>query len=249
MIKNPSFYAVIIGSELLNGRRSDGHFAFLNAALVKRGWEQKASFVIKDEPSFLYDIFSLIKSDPNAVMISFGGIGATPDDFTREIAAKAFTDKPLTQNPEAAKLIIDRLGDRAYPHPIKMADIPEGSKLIHNPVNRVPGFQLEDRFFFVPGFPQMAHPMIIDQLDTYYPKNKTKHSCNFIAHCSEGMLIDVMEQLDPSVELSCLPGFDSEKRWAEIYLAHVDATLLESQCRFFKTFLKENNIYFTELTL
>ena len=66
-----NFYSVIIGTELLNGRRQDAHFSFLNKELLKRGWEQKASFVIKDEPPFIEDIFRLIKKDPDAVMFCF----------------------------------------------------------------------------------------------------------------------------------------------------------------------------------
>ena len=63
-----NFYSVIIGTELLNGRRLDAHFAFLNKELLKRGWEHKASFIIDDEPPFIEDIFNLIKKDPKAVM-------------------------------------------------------------------------------------------------------------------------------------------------------------------------------------
>lgn len=244
-MQNPAFYSVIIGTELLNGRREDSHFSFLNQALVKRGWEHKANFVIKDDPSFLNDIFHLIQSDPNSVMFSFGGIGSTPDDFTREIASLAFTGRAAARHQEAEKIILERLGDRAYPHPIKMADIPHGSKLIDNPVNRMPGFQLQDRFFFVPGFPEMAHPMIENILETFYPKNREKFSCNFIAHCGEAMMIDIMEALPDEIELSCLPSFDGDKRHAEIYLAHGDRTFLELQCNFFKEKLKEKNINFT----
>ena len=90
-----NFYSVIIGTELLNGRRKDAHFSFLNNELLKRGWEQKASFVIKDEPSFIEDIFRLIKNDPDAVLFSFGGIGSTPDDYTRPCAANVFTNAEL----------------------------------------------------------------------------------------------------------------------------------------------------------
>ena len=105
MIESPSFYSVIIGTELLNGRREDSHFAHLNAELVKRGWEQKANFVVKDAPKFLEEIFRLIRADKNAVMFSYGGIGSTPDDFTREIASLAFTDAPLVRHSAAEAII------------------------------------------------------------------------------------------------------------------------------------------------
>lgn len=235
MIKKPAFYSVIIGTELLNGRREDSHFSFFNQELVQRGWEHKANFVIKDDPDFLKEVFKLVKSDSNSVMFSFGGIGSTPDDFTREIASITFTSEYPVRHQEAEEIIIERLGERAYPHPIKMADIPRNSKLIFNPINKMPGFQLENRFFFVPGFPQMAHSMITNVMDEFYPKNSEKFSCSFIAYASEARMIDIMEALSDEVELSCLPSFGKDdKRSAEIYLAHFDKEFLEEQCRFFK---------------
>ncbi len=243
MIKKPAFYSVIIGTELLNGRREDSHFSFFNQELVQRGWEHKANFVIKDDPEFLKEVFKLVKSDPNSVMFSFGGIGSTPDDFTREIASVAFTSEYPVRHKEAEAIIIERLGDKAYPHPIKMADIPRNSKLIFNPINKMPGFQLENRFFFVPGFPEMAHPMITNVMDEFYPKNSEKFSCSFIAYASEARLIDIMESLHAEVELSCLPSFGKDdKRSAEIYLSSFDKEFLEEQCRFFKSKLDDMGI-------
>ncbi len=234
MLKKPTFYSVIIGTELLNGRREDGHFSFLNRNLIARGWEHKANFIIKDDVTLLEEVYSLIQKDPNSVMFSFGGIGSTPDDFTREIAAKAFTNKPLERHNEAEKIIIDTLGKRAFPHPVKMADLPHGANLITNPVNKMPGFQLEDRFFFVPGFVQMSHPMVITVLDQFFSKNIEKYSCNFVVDSSEAVLIDIMESLPKELELSCLPAFIKDKKSAEIYLAHEDKDFLEQWCTFFK---------------
>ncbi len=234
MLKKPTFYSVIIGTELLNGRRDDGHFGFLNQNLIDRGWEHKANFIVKDDVDLLENIYNLIQKDPNSVMFSFGGIGSTPDDFTREIAAKAFTKMPLKRHKEAEKIIVETLGERAFPHPIKMADLPVDAKLIANPVNKMPGFQLKNRFFFVPGFVQMAHPMIVGVLDEFYPKNVQKYSCNFLVESSEAVLIDIMNQLPKELELSCLPAFVKDKKTAEIYLAHEDKKLLDHWCSFFK---------------
>ena len=166
-----NFYSVIIGTELLNGRRKDSHFEFLNSELIKRGWSHKASFIIKDDPKFIEDVFKLIKSDKDSVMFSFGGIGATPDDYTRECAANVFTDGKMEINEGAKQAIIDRFKEEAYPNRINMANLPINAKLLFNPITNVPGFYLEDRFFFVPGFPQMARPMILEALDKHYPKN------------------------------------------------------------------------------
>jgi len=242
MIESPNFYSVIIGTELLNGRRFDSHFAHLNAALVKRGWEQKASFVVKDDPKFLEDIFRLIRADEKSVMFSYGGIGSTPDDFTREIASLSFTDAPLLRHKEAEEIIKNRLGERAYPHPIKMADLPQNADLLKNPINKMPGFSLDNRFFFVPGFPEMAHPMVSAVLEEYYPKAKEKFSCNFMVQASEAALIDIMIALPQEIELSCLPQFVGEKRRSEIFLAYHDRAVLERHCEFFKTRLEAEGI-------
>jgi molybdopterin-biosynthesis enzyme MoeA-like protein len=247
MFTKPAFYSIIIGTELLNGRRKDSHFEFLNKTLINRGWEHKANFVIKDDVVLLENVYQMIQKDPDAVMFSFGGIGSTPDDFTREVAAKAFTGEGVVRHKEAEKIILQKLGERAYPHPIKMADLPRGAELIDNPINKMPGFQLDNRFFFVPGFPEMAHPMIEEVLDRLYPENVRKYSCNFVVEGSEAMLIDIMEKLPKELELSCLPAFVGEKRTAEIYLADIDKANLEKWCTFFKEELHKIRLKFKEI--
>jgi len=242
MIENPNFYTVIIGTELLNGRRKDSHFEFVNRELRKRGWEQKANFVIKDDPSFMADIYNLIKNDPNSVMFSFGGIGATPDDYTREVAAKVFTNGEMETNKEALELILKQFGESAYPHRVNMARLPVNSGLLTNVVNRVPGFFIDERFFFTPGFPEMAHPMVIEALDRFYPKNKKKYFCNFIADTSENYLIDIMKQLPKDIEFSSLPKIEGDKKTAEIYIADYDKERVDKWCKFFKEEMKKRNL-------
>ncbi len=241
----PNFYSVIIGTELLNGRRKDSHFEFLNKELLKRGWSQKANFVVKDDPAFLEDVFMLVKSDENSVMFCFGGIGSTPDDFTREVSAKVFSGS-LTRHSEVEKIILDRMGEDAYPHRIKMADLPSGAKLLENPINKMPGFYLKDRFFFTPGFPNMAHPMVTWALNTFYPKAPKRFCSNFVAFVSEADLIDVMQKLPKDVELSCLPQLKDGVRTSEIYLSSEDEELLRKSDKMFKSYMKENNIKYKE---
>ena len=91
-------YAVIIGTEILNARREDKHFHFLRDKLLQKGYELYASFVIKDERSLIENVFRLVKNDPDSILFSFGGIGSTPDDLTRETAAKVFTNGIIERN-------------------------------------------------------------------------------------------------------------------------------------------------------
>jgi len=115
---------------------------------------------------------------------SFGGIGATPDDHTRQCAAKALgVDTAL--HPEAAALIRERMQDVAREqgqpyepgradnlHRLNMGVFPQGARIIPNPYNKIPGFTCDGpgggMVHFVPGFPVMAWPMVEWVLDTKY---------------------------------------------------------------------------------
>lgn len=241
-----NFYSVIIGTELLNGRRSDAHFSFLNKELLKRGWEHKASFVIKDEPPFIEDVFKLVKNDPKGVMVSFGGIGATPDDYTRQAAANVFTDGQMEINEGAKKSILEQFGEKeAYPHRINMAKLPLDAGLLKNVVTNVPGFYLEQRYFFVPGFPSMAHPMIVEALDKFYPKNKQKHRYFLKAQCGENLLIDTMKKIPKHIDFSSLPQINGDKRAVIISVASYDEQEAKKYFKFFTEFLEQNNIQYS----
>lgn len=240
-----NFYSVIIGTELLNGRRVDAHFPFLNSELLKRGWIHKGSFVIKDEPEFIENVFKLVKSDPKSVMFSFGGIGATPDDYTRQCAANVFRDGKMEINEGAKKAILDRFGDEAYPHRINMADLPINSKLLFNPITNVPGFYINDRFFFVPGFPSMAGAMIIEALDKHYSKNnEIIYKKVLSASASENNFISTMENISSKVDLSSLPIIDGDKRYCVLSISSNDEQLTNSEFNKFVEYCKNNNIEF-----
>jgi molybdopterin-biosynthesis enzyme MoeA-like protein len=236
--KKVNFYSVIIGTELLNGRRTDAHFAFLNQQLLSRGWEQKASFVIGDDTKLMLDVFNLIKSDPNSVMFSFGGIGATPDDYTREVAAKAFTNGKMEFHEEAKYRIINQFNDQAYPHRINMAYLPINAKLLTNVVNNVAGFYLEDRFFFTPGFPSMSQAMVVEALDKLYPKSKEKYRCVMTIDCSENDLIDTMKKMPKHLDFASLPRFIGETRKVVISLAGYDKDEVDKYFQLFIDFCK-----------
>ncbi|MDZ7820076.1 MAG: molybdopterin-binding protein [Aliarcobacter sp.] len=240
MLEKPNFYSVIIGTELLNGRRKDAHFSFLNQQLLSRGWEHKASFVIADDPKLMLNIFNLIKSDPNSVMFCFGGIGATPDDYTRQTAARAFTDYKMEFHEEAKNRILNQFGTEAYPHRINMAYLPINAKLLKNVVNNVAGFYLEDRFFFTPGFPSMSQAMVIEALDKLYPKSIEKYKRVLTANTSENDLIDTMKKMPEHLDFASLPKILGDRRKVVISLAGYDKDEVDKYFQLFIDFCEKN---------
>jgi molybdopterin-biosynthesis enzyme MoeA-like protein len=232
------FYALIIGTEILNGRREDKHFAFVRKELEKYGHELYASFIVKDDRTLMKNIYNLIKQDPQAVLFSFGGIGSTPDDLTREIAAEVFSASSLVRHKKFEQDIIERFGDQAYPHRIHMADLPPEAELLFNPVNNMSGFSLQKRYFFVPGFPQMAHPMIENAIKENFSHAIQKHRLTLLADTSENYLIHVMKRIPEHIEMSSLPMFKDSKPMVEISLSGIDANEVAS---YFDLFVQELN--------
>ncbi len=244
-MKNPHFYAVIIGTEILNGRRQDRHFDFVRNTLAQQSYELFASLVIKDDPLLIEQTYRMIKADPDAVLFSFGGIGSTPDDLTREIAAKVFTSQDVVRHERFEQDIIERFKEEAYPHRIHMADLPIGSQLLKNPVNNMSGFSLEKRYFFVPGFPEMAQAMIQSVVESGFHNDRTLFRKTVTAQTSENTLIDMMKKVPAHLGLSSLPMLRSGTASVELSLASYEQEEVEYWFDQFIAVLKDEGVTFT----
>lgn len=209
-MKTPQFFTLIIGTEILNRRREDRHFDFVTKTLAKKGAKLSGSFIIEDDPALIVQTIRFIASQPNPILFSFGGIGSTPDDHTRKCASIALRDGTLPVHPEAKKIIEEKLGEAAYPHPVRMAELPKGAKLLDNPVNKMPAFSLDERYFFMPGFPEMSHPMVEEIVERLLPEAKPFYRYTLTALCKENELIEVMEKMPKEVEFSSLPKLYSD---------------------------------------
>ncbi|HQR11922.1 MAG TPA: molybdopterin-binding protein [Casimicrobiaceae bacterium] len=202
--------ALIIGDEILSGKRQDKHLPHVIETLGARGLAPDFVHYLGDDRARLTALLreSFARGD---LLFSFGGIGATPDDHTRQAAAAAL-DVPLLRHPEAVAEIEARFGAEAYPHRVLMAEFPEGARVIPNPVNRVAGFAVRDHHFF-PGFPQMAWPMLDWVLATWYPglRHVPPQERAIVVHgAGESQLLPLMEEnvaRFPMLKLFSLPSF------------------------------------------
>ncbi|MGD9970347.1 MAG: competence/damage-inducible protein A [Sulfuricurvum sp.] len=238
------FYVVIIGSEILNGRRIDKHFSYIRDMLLLRGHVLYASFTIKDDSQLIQNVFELIKNDPQSVLFSFGGIGSTPDDLTRQIASDVFSDGTLYPHPRFMNDILERFGDQAYPHRIFMSHLPKNADLLHNVINNMSGFYLNERYFFMPGFPEMSHPMVNEALDRFYPQGIREFRYTLLAQTGENTLIEQMKALEPSIDFSSLPMINGGSPQVEISVASRDERLAQESFKIFTDFLQKENIVF-----
>ncbi len=170
-----NFGLIIVGDEILSGKRADKHLPKVIELLAARGLGLKWARYVGDEPERITaDLVHAFGCGD--VVFSCGGIGATPDDHTRQCAAQAL-QRPLELHPQARDLILQRMRDMAQEqgiayepdrgdnvHRLNMGVFPQGAQIIPNPYNKIAGFSVND-VYFVPGFPVMAWPMIEWVLD------------------------------------------------------------------------------------
>ena len=189
---NKEIHALIIGDEILSGKRKDKHLTHLIETLKKHNFHISRADYISDDTE---EIKKTLEQKKGVIVFCFGGIGATPDDCTRSAAALAHK-KLLIRHPEAKVLIEKQFGEEAYPKRILMADLPEEASLIPNSVNNIPGFFI-NQHFFMPGFPEMAWPMIDWVLKNHLSKTERSKKYEdysiWLDNVSESSLIDLMD--------------------------------------------------------
>ena len=229
----PSIGLIIIGDEILSGKRSDKHLPKFIELLNERGLQLTWAEYIGDSPERIEQVLTRAFASGD-VVFSCGGIGATPDDHTRQCAAQAL-GVPLALHPEAKALILERMRDVAKEqgvafepdrddnlHRLNMGTFPQGAQIIHNPYNKIPGFTClgaqQGMLHFVPGFPVMAWPMMQDKLDAYCqtwgtaPKRIERSVIVFGA--MEATLTPLMERIElqhEGIKVFSLPSVDHPK--------------------------------------
>lgn len=202
---------ILVGDELLSGKRQDQHLPAVIDILGARGLELNWAHMVGDDAAHLQATLANTLAGTDLVF-SFGGIGPTPDDRTRQCAAAA-AGVPLEVNREGRAILEQHYGKAGATRArITMVEWPMGATVIPNPVNQVPGFSLRHHHF-VPGFPKMAWPMVEWVLDTHYADMRNGAPVVeylLAAHDTpESMIIDDMQAvLDawPGVRVSCLPN-------------------------------------------
>jgi molybdopterin-biosynthesis enzyme MoeA-like protein len=224
-----NFGIVIIGDEILSGRRQDKHLARAIELFAARGLQLAYADYVGDAPERITATLRRAFSSGD-VVFSFGGIGATPDDHTRQCAADAL-QRPLILHPQAKELIRERMQDIAREkglpyeperddnlHRLNMGVFPQGAHIIPNPYNKIPGFSCdgagEGAVHFVPGFPVMAHPMVEWVLDTryaaYFRRDAWQENSVIVFGAMEASLTPLMERMEQAhaVKVFSLPSVD-----------------------------------------
>ncbi len=237
----PAFGLIIIGDEILSGKRADKHLPKVIELLAARGLPLAYADYVGDDPARITATLGRAFAS-GEIVFSCGGIGATPDDHTRQCAARAL-GCDLVLHPQAEALIRERMQDVAREqgvpyepdradnvHRLNMGVFPVGAQIIPNPYNKIPGFSCASpggagAVHFVPGFPVMAWPMIEWVLDTQYSlffrRSAWVEQSVIVYGALEATLTPLMEQIEAchqGVKVFSLPSVDHPEHGRHIEL-------------------------------
>ncbi|RZT41863.1 competence/damage-inducible protein A [Cupriavidus agavae] len=233
------FGLIVIGDEILSGRREDKHMRRAIELLAARGLALDWAEYVGDERERITATLRRTFAGPDVVFCT-GGIGATPDDHTRQCAAAALGVE-LALHPEAREQIALRIAESAEGDPVKadlarpenqhrfkMGEFPVGARIIPNSYNRIPGFSVADHHF-MPGFPVMAWPMMEWVLDHYYTHlfhlDAEQSRAFYVFEAPESTLTPLMERVQevfPGIRVFSLPSVGDVSRGDRFGRRHID---------------------------
>ena len=250
----PDIGLIIVGDEILSGKRADKHMPKVIELLNARGLSLAYADYVGDSPERITRTLQRA-FDSGDLVFSCGGIGATPDDHTRQCAAKALGAE-LVLHPEAERLIRERMQDLAREqgvpyepdradnvHRLNMGVFPATAEIIPNPYNKIPGFTCRSpggvgAVHFVPGFPVMAWPMIEWVLDQHYghwfERASWLEKSVIVFGAMEASLTPLMEALEArfaGVKVFSLPSVD-HPQWGRHIELGVKGSEADSQTAF-----------------
>jgi molybdenum cofactor synthesis domain-containing protein len=163
---NPTAAMLVIGDEILSGRTRDTNTNHLATVLTARGIRLAEVRVVADDQPAIIAAVNALRTAWDHVFTS-GGIGPTHDDITADAIAAAF-GVPITHRADAMALLAAHYARADLPFNDarqRMARIPDGARLIDNPVSTAPGFTLGN-VHVMAGVPKIFEAMVASVLPT-----------------------------------------------------------------------------------
>lgn len=146
-----------VGDEILIGDIVNGNAAWMGRELVRAGVRVDRSVVVGDTMEAITAAVSAAVAGSDVVIVT-GGLGPTADDLTRDALA-ALAGVRLVRDEALAGLIRDRVersGLRLRPMALRMAEVPEGARMLPNTAGTAPGLRMElsgKTVYALPGVP------------------------------------------------------------------------------------------------
>jgi nicotinamide-nucleotide amidase len=241
---------IIVGNELLNGTTLDTNSHWISRQLDGLGATVSRKTTVRDDLAMISDAFcESIKRKPRWIF-SVGGLGPTFDDMTLRGLAKALGRK-VKRDAKALEYLKQSYTRRPIPSrrlsrsSLKMAEIPEGSIPLPNPVGSAPAVLVELRstkIMSLPGVPkemkaifkEQILPLLRRDFATLSKKKEIWISSTGVRESQIAPSIGkIMQRYSPEIYLKSHPiGFDQKgKSLLRFQLISLNPSFLEEAAR------------------
>lgn len=200
--------AIIIGDEILSGKVRDANTAPLIDLFAEIGIDLQRIAIIGDAEDDIVSEVRACAARFDAVITS-GGVGPTHDDRTVAAISKAF-GVGVERHPDLVKMIHAWWGERFSEAALRMADVPEGSRLVYSNDGLIPLVVFRNIFIF-PGVPRLFAAKITAlraELD-----GSPKHLASLYLNSDESSIADILSAIDrscPEVKIGSYPRSEGE---------------------------------------
>lgn len=206
---------VVIGDEILSGRTRDVNVQQIAQFLAPLGVTVREVRIVADEEDAIVEAIDALRARCSYVFTT-GGIGPTHDDITADAVAKAF-GREISIRADARAILeawYAKAKTELTPARLKMARIPEGARLIENPVTGAPGFQIEN-VFVLAGVPQIVRGMLEDIAPRIEGGAVTRSVSVRLEGVREGDIaarLSEIQQACPQTSIGSYPWFEEDEQ-------------------------------------
>jgi molybdenum cofactor synthesis domain-containing protein len=216
---------IVIGNEILSGKTRDENSLYLARELRDLGVDVRKISVIADE---LLLIAHEVRNFSNSYDYVFttGGVGPTHDDLTMEGIANAF-GRHIHRNAEIEASIRHFYSRELIDGNLRMADVPEGARLVGGKGMWFPVVAVENVYVF-PGVPEILRKKFERIKETF--REAPFYLREIYLKADEGQIAATLHralQEFPSLLLGSYPYFDHPVYSIKLTLESKDLSYLE----------------------
>jgi len=232
---------VIIGNEVLSGKTQDINSHFFCTELRRLGVEVQKISTIQDEIELIGQEVATFSQRYDYVFTS-GGVGPTHDDVTIDGIAHGFGLK-VVRHPDIERRMRQRLGNQVNEARLRMANVPDGAKLLATEALFAPIVNIRNVYIF-PGIPSILQERFhaIKEMfrDTpYYLKN-------VYVRYGEGVIAEMLNELlvkFPKLILGSYPVLDVPEYKVKVTLESKDQSYLDQALQAFIASLPNDAVH------
>ncbi len=230
---------IVIGNEILSGRTRDANLPYLAKRLAALGIRLAEARVIPDRIEAIAATVNETRARYDYVFTT-GGIGPTHDDITADAVAQAF-GVALEHHPEALAILETQYAEGEFNEARRrMTRVPAGGTLIHNPVSKAPGFQIEN-VFVMAGVPMIMKEMfegIRDRLVGGAPMLTRTIASGLAEGQLAGRLGDLQARF-PAIDIGSYPYYRAGRFGVAIVLRGIEEDALEAAAAAVEALMRE----------